>query len=76
MFFSSRLRLNPPAAAKFEDDSLFHSQGGRWITVHDEANRMLGELPESFRATYRTRFGAEATAVESWLNKHCPALIL
>ncbi len=53
--------LNPPAAAKFEDDSLFHSQGGRWITVHDEANRMLGELPESFRATYRTRFGGEAT---------------
>ena len=52
--------LNPPAGAKFEADSLFRGQQGRWITVRDEANRLLGELPESFRETFRTRFGAEA----------------
>ena len=53
--------LNPPAGAKFEADSLFRGQQGRWITVRDEANRLLGQLPESFRETFRTRFGAEAT---------------
>ncbi|GIS61805.1 MAG: hypothetical protein CM1200mP2_40300 [Planctomycetaceae bacterium] len=53
--------LNPPAGAKFEADSLFRGKQGRWITVRDEANRLLGQLPESFRETFRTRFGAEAT---------------
>ena len=53
--------LNPPAGARFESDSLFRSEGGHWITVRDEANRMLGRLPESFRETFRTRFGAEAS---------------
>ncbi len=53
--------LNPPEAARFESDSLFRSEGGRWITVRDEANRLLGRLPEPFRETFRTRFGAEAT---------------
>ncbi|HAQ24226.1 MAG TPA: hypothetical protein DCR10_11820, partial [Acidimicrobiaceae bacterium] len=52
--------LNPPSEAKFEADSLFRSEGGRWVTVRDEANRLLGELPDSFRATFRSRFGAEA----------------
>ena len=55
------LLLNPPPAAKFESESLFRSEGGRWVTVRDEANRILGGLPESFRETFRTRYGAEAS---------------
>ena len=53
--------LNPPEAARFESDSLFRSEGGRWVTVRDEANRLLGVLPEPFRETFRTRYGAEAS---------------
>ena len=53
--------LNPPVDAGFEADSLFRRPDGRWVTVHDEANRLLAELPEPFRTTFRTRFGAEAS---------------
>ena len=52
--------LNPPPEARFESDSLFRSEAGHWVTVRDEANRMLGGLPESFRETFRSRHGAEA----------------
>ena len=62
--------LNPPEAARFESDSLFRSAGGRWITVRDEANRLLGGLPEPFRETFRTRFGAEAARRLSEAKSH------
>lgn len=52
--------LNPPDDAGFESDSLFRRGDGRWVTIRDEANRLLGQLPESFRETFRTRFAAEA----------------
>ncbi|MBQ18206.1 MAG: hypothetical protein CMJ65_13905 [Planctomycetaceae bacterium] len=52
--------LDPPADVGFEVDSLFRRKDGRWVTVRDEANRLLGQLPESFLETFRTRFSAEA----------------
>lgn len=54
--------LNPPADAKFEADSLFRRSDGTWVRVRDEANRLLGGLPEASRETFRSRFGAEARA--------------
>ena len=52
--------LNPPVDAQFDADSLFRRPDGTWVRVHDEANRLLGELPESFRETFQSRFGAQA----------------
>lgn len=42
------------------EDSLVRRQDGRWISVHAEANRMLGEFPPELLDTYRLHYGAQA----------------
>ena len=53
--------LNPPPEAGFDADSLVRRSEGGWVSVLDEANRLLGTLSPELLDRYRTRHDAEAT---------------
>jgi outer membrane protein assembly factor BamB len=55
--------------ASLPEDTLYRTDTGSWVSVHDEAQRLIGEAPPEPLAQYRAQFGGLAKQLLAEANR-------